>query len=79
MVRVTYSKDADAVYIYLHEDMQIERTRNLDGSRLIDYTEDGEPVKIELLDVSEGVSLDGLPTRGTIAELLVEHYIEVCD
>jgi len=67
------------VYIYLHEAMQIERTRNLDGSRLIDYTEDGEPVEIELLDVIEGISLDGLPARGMTAELLADHYIEVCD
>lgn len=78
MVRVTHNKDADALYIYLHEDMQVSRTRNLDGSRLIDYADDGEPIGIELLDVSEGISLDGLPARDMVARLLAEHHIEIC-
>jgi uncharacterized protein YuzE len=56
MAHMTYSKDADAVYIFLREDVTIVRTRNLDGSRLIDYAQDGEPIGVELLDVSEGKS-----------------------
>ena len=57
------TRNNDAAYIYLREDVQVARTRNLDGSRLIDYAEDGEPVGIELLDVSEGINLDDLPAR----------------
>jgi len=47
----------------------------LDGSRLIDYAEDGGPVGIELLEVSDGVNLDGLPQRDVIERLLAEHHI----
>ncbi len=73
MARMTYSKDADAAYIVLREDGRIARTRNLDGSRLTDYAEDGEPVGIELLDVSEGVNLDDLPARNVVSLLLEQH------
>ena len=79
MARMTYSKDADAVYIVLREDVHVARTRNLDGARLIDYAEDGEPVGVELLDMNEGVNLDDLPAWDVIARLLAEHYIQVCD
>ena len=54
----------------------IVRTRNLDGSRLIDYAEDGQPVGVELLDVSAGVNLSDLPAREIITRLLAEHRIE---
>lgn len=77
MPRLTYNKDADAAYIYLREDAQVARTRNLDGVRLIDYAEDGDPVGIELLDVSEGVNLDDLPARDVIASLLEQQHIKV--
>lgn len=77
MPRVTYNKGADAAYIYLREDAQIARTRNLDGVRLIDYAEDSEPVGIELLDVSEGVNLDDLPARDVIASLLEQQHSRV--
>lgn len=77
MPRMTYNKDADAAYIYLRGDMEVARTRNLDGSRLVDYAEDGEPIGIELLDVSEGVNLDGLPQRDVIERLLAERHIPV--
>ena len=77
MPRMTYSKDADAAYIYLREGMTVARTRNLDGSRLADYAEDGEPIGTELLDVSEGVNLDGLPKRDIVERLLKERHIPV--
>ncbi len=77
MARLTYNKDADAAYIYLREDVPIARTRNLDGARLIDYADDGEPVGIELLDVSEGVNLDDLPARNTLSKLLEQQHIRV--
>jgi len=77
MPRITYSKDADAAYIYLREDVHVARTRNLDGARLIDYAEDGGPVGVELLDVSEGVNLDDLPARDAISLLLEQQHIKV--
>lgn len=77
MPRMTYNKDADATYIYLREGMAVARTRNLDGARLVDYAEDGEPIGIELLDVSEGVNLDDLPSRDIVSLLLEQHDIKV--
>ncbi len=75
MARMTYNKDTDTAYMYLREDVPIVRTRNLDGSRLVDYAADGEPVGIELLDVSVGVNVDGLPQRDVIERLLAERHI----
>ncbi len=77
MPRITYRKDADAAYIYLREDAEVTRTRNLDGARLIDYAEDGEPVGVELLDVSKGVNLDDLPARDAVSLLLEQQHIKV--
>jgi uncharacterized protein YuzE len=74
---MTYNKDADAAYIHLREGMEVARTRNLDGSRLVDYAQDGEPIGIELLDVSEGVNLDDLPARNVVSVLLEQQYIKV--
>ncbi len=77
MPRITYNREADAAYIFLREDMPIARTRNLDGSRLIDYAEDGEPIGVELLDVSEGVNLDDVPARNVVSMLLEQQHIKV--
>lgn len=77
MLRMTYHSNAEAAYIHLREDVQVARTRNLDGARLIDYAEDGQPVGIELLDVGDGVNLDGLPRRDEIARLLAKYHIRV--
>jgi uncharacterized protein YuzE len=74
---MTYKADADAAYIYLREGVPITYAKNLDGSRLIDYADDGEPVGIELLDVSEGVVLDDLPQRDVIAALLEAQHIPI--
>lgn len=77
MPRMTYNKEADAAYIYLREGVPVARTKNLDGARLIDYAADDAPTGIELLDVREGVNLDGLPEREIIERLLAEHHIPV--
>jgi uncharacterized protein YuzE len=77
MARISYNREADAAYIFLREDLQVVRTRNLDGSRLIDYAEDGEPIGIELLDVSDGVNLDDLPARNVVSMLLEQPHIKV--
>jgi uncharacterized protein YuzE len=75
--RISYNRDADAAYIHLREGVQVARTRNLDGVRLIDYAADGESIGIELLDMSDGVNLDRLPRRDVVARLLAEHHIPV--
>ena len=77
MPYVKYNVDADATYVYLRTGLKVARTQNLDGSRLIDYAADGEPVGIELLDASEGVNLDGIPARDIVAALLEGQHIGV--
>lgn len=77
MPQLIYNKEADAAYIYLREGVPVARTKNLDGARLIDYAADDVPTGVELLDVREGVNLDGLPEHDVIEQLLLEHHIPV--
>lgn len=76
-MRVKHDAVNDAAYVYLREGVKVARTHNLDGAHLIDYAADGEPVGVELLDVSEGASLDGIPSRDTVAALLEQQRIKV--
>ncbi len=69
MPRLEYDNGADAVYIYLR-DVPYAYGTDLDDERRIDYGPDGAPRGIELLSVSHGVNLDGLPQRDVIAALL---------
>ena len=48
----------------------VRATRELDEQRLVDLDEAGEPVGVELLGVSEGVSLEGLPHAGEIRKAM---------
>ncbi len=46
-------------------------TQELDENRLVDYALNlGEPVGIDLLVVSEGVNLTGLPEADSISHIL---------
>ncbi len=49
----------------------------LDDYRNIDYTPDGESGGVELLYVSKGVNLDGLPMANVIARLLGTEHIKM--
>ena len=61
MLQVESDIKADAIYIQL-TDEPIGYTKELDDNRLIDYSMNpGQPVGIDLLAVSEGVKLNGLP------------------
>ena len=60
---------ADAIYIKLLEDM-ITTTKELDSNRLIDYSEDGKAVGVDLMEVSRGAKLDGLPEAELIGKIL---------
>lgn len=77
MPRMDYDRDADAAYISLRDGATIAYTENLDGTRLIDYADDGEAVGVELLDVSEGVNLDDLPVPDVIVSLLERERIPI--
>ena len=68
MVSFEYDAETDVLYVQLAEigPGEVARTRDLDGRRLIDLDASGRPVGIELLYVSEGVRLDGLPGADAI-------------
>lgn len=56
-----YDRKVDAALIYFQRDVSSERTEELDDTRFVDYDARGALVAVELLDVSKGVSLEGLP------------------
>ncbi|MBA7582094.1 MAG: DUF2283 domain-containing protein [Dehalococcoidia bacterium] len=77
MLRVETDPTADAVYIQLL-DGPIGYSEELDDNRLIDRSlNPGKPVGVDLLSVSEGVKLDGLPEPETIKRILVGLGIKV--
>ena len=71
---MTYDAEVDAAYVYFR-DAEWDHMEVLDDYRNVDYGQDGEPVGVELLYVSEGVNLEGLPHRDVIERLLAEHHI----
>jgi uncharacterized protein YuzE len=75
-MRLTYDRVADAVYILLR-DVPCAYGYSLDESRRIDYGPDRRPRGVELLDVSQGVDVRGLPDPDRIAAALQEHGIRV--
>lgn len=76
MPSLEYDPDADAAYITFR-DAPWDHMEILDDYRNIDYASDGEPVGVELLYVSKGVNLDGLPMTDAIARLLETAHIKL--
>jgi uncharacterized protein YuzE len=70
MLRIEYDDKADAVYIqWLIE--PIGCTNTLDHNRLVDYTlPPARVVGVDLMSVSEGVKLKGLPNREAVKDIL---------
>ena len=64
---ITYDPEADALYAELRCAEGKVRTREIDDRRLVDVDESGEAVGVELLFVSRGVNLEGLPEAERIA------------
>ncbi|MBV8527992.1 MAG: DUF2283 domain-containing protein [Candidatus Dormibacteraeota bacterium] len=70
-VSMTYDTRADAIYVHLTSaDGTAAATTELGDGRNVDYDADGEPIGVELLAVSRGVDLAGLPHAADIAVLL---------
>ena len=70
-MELRYDPEADAIYVALGEHEGRVRSRNAgDWRRVIDYDDTGEPVGIELLAVSTGVDLEGLPDAKAIGEAI---------
>jgi uncharacterized protein YuzE len=68
-MRLTIDREADAAYVYVTE-KSVARTRSLDENRLLDLDSDGEVRGIELLNISHGVELAGLPFPDEVSSLL---------
>ncbi len=76
MLRLTHDEEADAVYVYL-TDESYDHGRQLDDRRRIDFAANGSVRGIELLYVSDGVDVTGLPEQERLGRLLEEHSIKV--
>ena len=81
-MRINHDIQADALYIQLTSE-PYAYGRDLDEWRRIDYSADGFPVGIEILNVSEGVNVGGLPNSREVAKAIeskgltayfMEHY-----
>ncbi len=69
-MHLDYDRESDALYITFREETQgAVVTHELDERRFIDRDDLGD-VGVEILDVSLGVDLTGLPRRDEIAALL---------
>jgi len=75
-MRIEHDKEADAIYIYL-SDASYAYGKDLDYERRIDYDAEGNPIGIELLCVSTGVSTDDLPKRAEVERALAGRGIIV--
>ena len=74
--KIEYDKEADAIYIGLNE-KPVSYTKSLDDSRNIDFDADNNPIGIELLNVSSGVTVGKLPFAGPLARILENLNIKV--
>ena len=65
-LRIEYDRQADALYVRL-SDRPYAFGEDLDHARRVDYAQDGTPIGIELLYVSQGVDLTSLPMAREVA------------
>lgn len=78
-MNVIYDDEADALSIEFEGagPGTAVRTEHIDEARLVDYDRNGELVAIEILEVSRGVELDGLPeldaVRAALEQVAAEH------
>lgn len=76
-MRLERDPEADAVYVYLGR-KKYAYGIDIDGQRRVDYSADGSPIGVELLNVSAGVDLTGLPRAGEIIGMLDAKGIGAC-
>jgi uncharacterized protein YuzE len=68
-MKYKYDRYADAIYVYLSSG-KYSYGDDKDEDRRIDYSSDNRPIGVELLSVSKGVNLDGLPEVDEIESIL---------
>ena len=67
-MKIEYSKDADALYVYFRE-IEVAKTREIEEGVLVDLDNQGHLIGIEILDVSKrltpqelaNVNIENLP------------------
>ncbi len=67
---VQYDPDADVLYVKLRAYEGRTRGRRLDDCRVVHYDGEGKVVAVELLFVSQGMDLKGLPEADRVRDLL---------
>jgi uncharacterized protein YuzE len=55
-MKIEYSKEADALYVYFKEEF-VAKSREIEDGVVIDFDEKGQLIGIEVLDVSQRFSL----------------------
>ena len=70
IVNVSYDPEVDAAAIDFTASHASVRTVHVDDARHFDEDADGQVTCIELLDVSKGVRLDGLPEPELVRQAL---------
>ncbi len=75
-MKAKHDKEADAIYISFN-DKPYSYGRDLDKERRIDFADDGTPIGVEFLCVSEGVITDDLPYRAEVEQTLEDKGIKV--
>ncbi len=68
-LEVSHDPSADALFIRLAHG-KYHFTAELDEDRFLDYSKDGVILGVEILGVSEGISMEGLPRCEEIAHAL---------
>ena len=70
IAKVSYDPGVDAATVYFVHPAKSHRTVVVDETRNFDYDEEGRILYVELLDVSRGVKLDGLPEPDLVRQAL---------
>ena len=58
-MKIAYSKEADAIYVYFKEDF-VAKSKEIEDGVVIDFDEKGQLIGIEVLDVSQRFSLSDI-------------------
>lgn len=74
-MRLEHDPEADAAYVRL-SDKPYAYGIDLDEERRVDYDANDCPIGVEVLNISHGVNVEGLPFAEEIMNLLEKHGIE---
>ena len=69
-MKIEYSADEDALYIYLKE-VEVSRSEDVDEGIIVDYDAHGDAVGIEVLDASSRIAVSGCEGVGQLIDRLL--------